>query len=510
MGFSLVGFSLSTQGPITKNQSALFGARRSFLDLIAELIDWEGINDSEMIIAPRYDDYQGKYQWKLNSNNILNFQLNGARDRSTVNENPRGNPWIKNIDHSYNTQGIVWDRFFGQHSSKTAIGYLTQDTLTIDGQQSETREVTKNIFVREKIHYQLNKSHAITLGGDLSTQQRGYYNDQRIGCNGELCRQITDINNRINFGATYLKDRWQLTDELSLDLGARLNGNDLVKRFYLDPRLGMKWQMTPKTALTTAWGRHNQMPNLNAEFGPWGKANLEHYRSDQSVVGVSHQLNKYWHWKTEVFYKKLWNLLQWDSDNNVNTNNGIGKAYGAEFFIQKKFSRQLSGWLSMTYSKTELTNSLTNFTAPTDFDQPIITTLILSKHFSKRWYFDLKWYFHSGRPYTPIIDGTPVLNDATGEIIRYSPVSGSYNSARLPNYHRLDVRVSKQLKYTHWDLNLFLAVINAYDRRNVYGYRYSFDKKSKKPRLEVPMFPSIGFKASFGSSDKSVGKILRI
>jgi len=496
-GFSLLGFTLGTQGPITENQSAFFGFRRSFMDVVIKLTDLERLNDNEVIVAPRYDDYQGKYRWKLNSNNILNFHINGARDRSIFDENPDGNPWVVEADRFYHTQAIVWDSFLGQHSSKMAVGYLTKNLFDVEGVQSETREAIKNIFLREKIHYQLNEDHAITIGGDLSTQKLSYYNDWRSVCDGEICRLITDVDNRINYGAAYLKDRWKVTDQLSLDIGARLNGNDLVKRFYLGPRLGLSWHMIPKTTLTAAWGRHNQMGSVGAEFGTWGRANLKHHESDHYVLGVSHQFKKDWHWKTELFYKKMWNLLEWDFNKGVNVNNGSGKAYGAELFIKKEFSRQLSGWFSLTYSRAKLTNNRANFTAPTDFDQPIIATLLISKQFSSNWYFDLKWNFHSGRPYMPITDGIPITNDETGEIDHYRPVFGNYNSARYPNYHKLDMRVSKVLKYSGWDLRLFLALLNAYNQRNVKYYDYSFDKKTKIPRYQMPLFPSIGFKANF-------------
>ncbi|MCP4726602.1 MAG: hypothetical protein GY863_16270, partial [bacterium] len=48
-----------------------------------------------------------------------------------------------------------------------------------------------------------------------------------------------------------------------------------------------------------------------------------------------------------------------------------------------------------------------------------------------------------------------------------------YNSERLPDYHRLDLRLTRNFKVRNGRLGVFLEVINAYDRRNIRNVEYT-------------------------------------
>jgi len=100
------------------------------------------------------------------------------------------------------------------------------------------------------------------------------------------------IDKRLNRGSAYLKDRWRLWQSGFFDVSLRLSGNDVVKEFYLEPRLGMNWQFTSRASVSAAWGRYNQMPYIGYISGEYTSPDQQHSRSDQSSRGYSIQLRR--------------------------------------------------------------------------------------------------------------------------------------------------------------------------------------------------------------------------
>ena len=495
---SLLGASVSAQGPMTKGQSAFVSFRRSYLDLLIKAIDYNERNREKITEEPKYVDYQGKYLWHLSQNNRLTFSLNGSNDSSTIERFPGGITWIADNKIAYQTQAVVWDYYRGVHSNKLALGYLYNMQREIDGPFYEEDIVARTLFVKERLQTRLIKNHHQLIGGELYSQQRDYAQTVQIRCeDSEGCSSTVSSNLRINRGVAYIKDRWFPNDKIGVDIGARLSGNDLVRTFYLEPRIGFDWDILSHTRFTAAWGRYNQIPGAQHLLGNAANPNLEHTRSTHSVLGISQEFANGWSAKTETFYKTSWDLLEWDSDKQHYINNGTGKAYGVELMIKKALIDRYSGWLSLTGSHTEISNHLRGETLRTYYDQPIIATFVFNAKILNQWYFDLKWYYHTGRPYTPVTGADPIIDGETGEIRFYRPQTGASNSRRYPAYHRLDVRLSKQMNFTWLELETYVGVINLYNRENVNEYNYAFDYSSKSPAFQLPRFVTFGITATF-------------
>ena len=474
------------------------GFRRSYLDLVVKAIKYNERNQVSLTEEPKYTDYQGKYVWNLNKNNIVSFSANGSIDSSQAERFPGGFLWIIDDEISYHTQAVLWDSFRGKYQNKLAAGYLATNQHALDGPSYEEKTATKTLFVREQLQYKASKEVHLVLGGDLYSQQRDYFETLKYGCdNPDGCTATVDDELRINRGASYLKSRWYFGENSSLDIGARLSGNDLVKKFYFEPRVGIQWGVFPRATLSAAWGQYNQTPPAQHLLGNFGNPNLEHLQSEHSVIGLGYQFTNGWSSKTEAFYKTSSDRLEWDSAKQYNINSGSGRAYGIEMMIKKELTDRLSGWLSVTGSRSKITNKLRDETFYSYYDQPLIATLVLSSKIVDSWYIDTKWYYHSGRPYTPVTSADAILNQETGEIDFFRPLQGERNSKRYPAYHRLDVRFSKQMSFSQWELETYFGLINLYNRQNVNGYNYSADYTSKSPTFQLPRFFTFGVTATF-------------
>ena len=80
----------------------------------------------------------------------------------------------------------------------------------------------------------------------------------------------------------------------------------------------------------------------------------------------------------------------------------------------------------------------------------------------------------------------------------YVAISGPVNSARLPAFHQLDLRVDKTWIKDLWRFTLYLDVQNAYNNlQNVEFQNYSYNFQQNQPITGLPILPSLGLKAEF-------------
>ncbi|MCH8961360.1 MAG: TonB-dependent receptor plug domain-containing protein, partial [Bacteroidetes bacterium] len=229
-------------------------------------------------------------------------------------------------------------------------------------------------------------------------------------------------------------------------------------------------------------------------------------------------------------------------------NEGTGKAYGVELLVEKRAASRdpWSGWLSYAYARAEreqrVADEVVRF--PFDYDRRHTLNLRLNRRLGRHFDLGFAWRYGTGFPYTPPVSIEPllavvddpvtgatrgiVLTDPETNFVRLVPGFGSasnINSARFPAYHRLDARLTYRLDmHVTYDargrdvsLELYLDLINLYNRKNVVSYRYIVEavedeatrnaplalRKPPQPALfrepvyMFPFIPSFGFRIAF-------------
>jgi hypothetical protein len=182
----------------------------------------------------------------------------------------------------------------------------------------------------------------------------------------------------------------------------------------------------------------------------------------------------------EVYYKDIWHYLDYKSgavlvmNHHIETDvfNTKGKSYGVELMI-KKLTGKLNGWISYTYSRTQLKQDdpLAGQTInngnyyPADFDKPHNVNFIGNYKFSHRFSISLDAVYSTGRPITlPVA----VYYLAGAERVFYS----ERNQYRVPDYFRTDLSLNiegnhkvKKFKHSSWTLGVY----NLTGRKNPYS-----------------------------------------
>jgi len=115
--------------------------------------------------------------------------------------------------------------------------------------------------------------------------------------------------------------------------------------------------------------------------------------------------------------------------------------------------------------------------------------------------------FATGTPYTPIVGGvtrraydpsTDRWGTGDPEIVIES-LGASYNSARFPPNHRLDLDVSRDFLVRGATVTPYLGLANAYNAHNVFVYLYSYstDLPTRRAISQFPILPSAGVRVAF-------------
>lgn len=188
----------------------------------------------------------------------------------------------------------------------------------------------------------------------------------------------------------------------------------------------------------------------------------------------------------EAYYKTMDNYLDYKSGAKLTMNHTIetdvikakGRAYGIEL-MAKKTQGKLNGWISYTYSRTQLrqkegakedrVNRGEWYSA--DFDKPHDIKLVANYKFTHRFSFSLNCDYSTGRPITLPVSK---YQYAGGEFLYYS----DRNSMRIPDYFRMDASFNIEPSHhltllTHSSISI--GVYNLTGRKNAYSVYYTSD-----------------------------------
>jgi len=522
LSISFLEADMLLEGPVTDNSSFYIAGRRSYVDLVLpkSFFEEDGV---EAVEIPVFSDYQGKYLWRANAFNTVSFQLMGASDSVKFNLTDDSDAVKKDpallgeagAGTAFHSQGVVWTSDISHElNNKLALAHLltTLDFVIGDTGESSTGNVdvdAHNYYLRNELVWMPAIPHQFTFAAGLYRNKavlaldllNAFCTEFDPECKYSEGDQLT-LNETLWNTYWYLsvRDQWRVTSDFTLSLGARFSDENYLNKRYLEPRLGAEYQLNKRTVLSAAWGKYNQFPNITYALKKFGNPNLTHLKSTHSVVGVEHFVNDSWSAKVESYYKTMDDLVVSDNDPDENTNQKFlnevsGKAYGMELLVKRHPVDDFSGWLSLTLSRSERTNHLTGETFRYHLDRPIMINAVGAYRLNERWSVSSRFTFYSGGRYTPVVGSKiATFTNADGEVFPYkAPISGKFNSERLPFYHRLDVRIDYDyLKKESYTLSLFAEIINLYNRENVADYSWNEDYTERETIAQLGIIPSLG------------------
>lgn len=504
-------FSLTLEGPLSKKASYIFTGRKTIYELFSIALSSIGQGNTS-VIAYGFHDVNGKVSWKIDDKN--SFHLNVYQGDDYLNF------WSKKtvFNDEKNRLKYVWGNWLASANWKHVLNQKIFTEQTV----SYTRY---RLGTHQKFQYQDAGTQNEVSGSDLSTVQDitvqslwKYFPADKwkviFGAKSSLLFHLPNYSYKSNMSTNpdkeYISSNESalfIENEIEFPAGFRVNaGLRLVN--YLsagfdhlspEPRLSVEKRINVDNALNAGITIVNQYSHLlftqgaimsNEVWVPSGKEILPSVSNQYYAGWTGNFVGGMYNAEADLYFKTLRNLITYKEgyinlkgDNNwykkVETG-GKGTAYGVETII-KKNSGKWTGFVSYTYSK-----ALRQFTGINDgkeyvfeYDRPHTASVFVSHQFSRKISFSLTWIYQTGLPYTPVVGRqlTQSLNpDENGNYIYYEAfIYGNRNSARMKDYHRLDLGLilnlisSDNQVYAKWNFSIY----NAYNRQNPVYYYYN-------------------------------------
>lgn len=302
----------------------------------------------------------------------------------------------------------------------------------------------------------------------------------------------------------YIENIFQLNQELTFNIGGRIDYFDLNKDFTFSPRLSAGYLIAPSTTLRAAWGYYYQSPIYRQlRSSAASDTNTSSQLAIHYIIGLDHSFyfshgsNDYLQIKAEAYYKDYRDLISsrfgvFERITYSGYNDAVGNAKGLDIYAVLNLS-DFYCWVSyglLFANEDKLNDDIGMY--PRYTDQRHTLALISSVDLGANWQFSLKGFYGSGFPYTP---RSAINNNGTWEWKQER-----VHSAHLPAYKRVDVRIEKEIEFSGSSLNIFVDVSNVFNFKNIQNYEYKTPGISKPEPEEVllwPIFPSFGVRYNF-------------
>jgi len=533
-GVGLISAKLNVEGPIQKGKSSfLVSGRRTYADLFLKLSSDSAINTNQLY----FYDFNAKMNYQLGEKDRLYISGYLGNDHLGVGD-------LFGLDWGNTTGTLRWNHIFNNKLfSNTSLIYSNYKYKIGINSGADVFDIFSNIRdynLKQEFQWYLNNKNSLRFGlnSTYHTIRPGEVTSpDSSSVNEKLMQKRYSLDN-----AVFATNTWKASDKFSLTYGLRLSAfsilgegdfynvdgegrvldtthyksGEVVKTYLnLEPRLAASYQFNSSSSVKASYVRNTQNLHLIANStsstptDKWIASTniIKPEISDQFSLGYYKDLRDgLYELNVETYYKTMQNQIDYrDGADVYNGNNAIesellfgkGRAYGVEWLLRKRTGR-LSGWISYTLSKTERQidgiNNGAWYNARQDRTHDI--AIVAMYQLNKKWTLSANWVYYTGDAVT-FPAGKYIVDDQT--TYYYT----ERNGYRMPNYHRLDLGATMQLKQRkRWSSELTFSLYNAYGRENAYTIEFqdSKDDPNKTVANQLAIFkfiPSVSYNFKF-------------
>jgi hypothetical protein len=336
--------------------------------------------------------------------------------------------------------------------------------------------------------------------------------------------QIWDQVNQTALIQGYVHAKYSINDQLTLNLGLHSQHLVLNSSNSIEPRVGVKYQVTKNSNLNAGFGMHSQMQPSDLYFYQYPDStgqmqltnkDLDFTRSKHFVIGYELLPFKDWRIKTEVYYQQLSNVpidrfassfsmlnagaSFYPTENGDLVNEGKGRNYGLEITIEKSFSKGYYALITGSLYESKYTGS-DNIERNTAFNGKFVYNVLAGKEVkvgkAKRHAltFDIKMTQAGGRYYTPV-------DLVSSQLAQQQILMGDDYafSKRYSNFFRLDFKVGFTLNSSKFKLaqSWIFDIQNITNNKNIFAERYNPINNSINTAYQIGFFPNFVYRLQF-------------
>lgn len=305
----------------------------------------------------------------------------------------------------------------------------------------------------------------------------------------------TDARENMSFCRAYANFQHRFGPKVNASMGVHFQYLTLNGSFSAEPRLSIKWDVTPVSALSAGFGLHSQMVPTMLYFtqalqddGKYIQTNrdLDFLRSLHAVMGYDYLVTEHLRIKTEAFYQELYKIpvkqsipqysvinegldyyiLRYDSL----VSSGTGTNYGIDLTVERFLYRNYYFLFTASFYRSDY-QGYDKVKRNTAFDNRFVLNAVggyelpFGKLKNQFFVLGLRATWTGGRPYLPY---DPEKTVTEGQV-EYD-WDNAYK-VRFDDYARCSLRVGYRRNVSHANILLYLDLQYRSNYTNIDLYR---------------------------------------
>ena len=513
-GVSLISSRLMSEGPLGQG-SWMVAGRRTYIDPVLRAM--RRSTDELDGLGYWFYDVNAKVNTQLSPNDNLMLSAYGGNDHLDIsvsdNSTEGDSTNTLSFGNSWGNEALTgrWTHVFSPVLFGRMIAlyskYQSDITLNLFGTPIAVRNRVRDVSIKGDLDYFAAADHTLRTGIGLTLFRFDY---------GVRFDQYE--NNQVvkpYLLSAYIQDNWQVTPLTEARLGLRGTYYEEGGHLSLNPRFSLSRVLQEGWRVKLAGGSYRQYLQLVSSEGFSGgdlwlplDETVEPGRSYQAVSGLEWEPSNSYRFSLETYYTDLANLVVLDEEQGENDEQetsedvfktgGTGYATGVELFAEKRRGR-LSGWLGYTLGWTRRTfpDIDGGRTFPPKYDRRHDVSLTATYRLA-RWTWTANFVYGTGQAFTPAA-ARYTLRDPASDRPVDRLLAAQRNTARLLPYHRLDIGMRRTFGLFGADVDFYVQIFNAYNRRNEWFVQYDPNDSTEQPLVVkmLPIVPTFGFDFRF-------------
>lgn len=471
------------EGPIPNGSFIITGRKSHSNDILKKFLN-------DQIVPIDFHDFSFKLTYSnddlLSNAKFVLFGFSSADDLNYDDPNRESFKWDSDI------VGFEWLQIYdvpvfsrlGVSLSKFS-GAIEPNESSLKPRKNELSDLTIS-FDAEII---FDSKDELVTGIKIKTVDSKLFLQNQLGVNSDIDRFAGNIS-------VYTKYKFLRNENLGIDFGSRLNltGLNSNTEIVFEPRINTIYRLHPTLALKSSWGIYLQEVTTVSDedeiisvFEPWIiiPNYLNASRSINYAGGIEWNITDVLTAEIEGYYKIVQNLPIINNKKFLPSDpdllSGSSESYGGEILL--KYSKDPIN-LTSSYALSWAYKELDDYLYYPKYDSRHTANFTVEFNLGSGWVSSMIWSFSSGLPFTQMVgfyDKFYLDNPFNNlfNIGNFSPyiLLGDRNIGKLPEYHRLDLGITKKTKIYFTNLELSLNLINVYDRKNIFYFERDTGKR---------------------------------
>lgn len=516
----VLGVDLAAEGPFSKGKKAsyLVNYRYSTLEMLKKA-GIQIIGDA----APDFQDGAFKFFFPVSKNSTLSLWGMGGlsrqiRRRTTQNDAFHSDRAVVGLNYTH----FLSEKSFVDATLSWAANRQTYDATRLQQIYLREENFTNQAYrLSLQFNHKFNAQHSLRMGMIVSNLRFQLLNRTTDGP-----KVSTTVNQQ---GDTYLLQaygqwKYRISPALTLNSGIHTTVLALNNQSSIEPRGGLRWNLTPRHAFTAGLGIHSRTEALSMYFAQvksvngkvsFANKNLSLMKSAHFVLGYEFRPRDDWRWQMEAYYQRhydvaigtvnakgaflrsesLLNLMDGYTTDSL-VSDGTGRNYGLDFTLEKFLTQGFYFILTTSFYQAKYT-ARDGVERNSRFSGRFVQNILLGKEWkmgknkTNTLAVNVRSLWAGGNRYVPIDLAQSQKRNTTVRIYERS------YEEQLPNYFRFDTRISFTKNRRRTTSTVSLDIQNLFNRTNLYQPFYDSATKSLQFDTQLGLVPILNWRLEF-------------